>query len=171
MVPASSLAGAPPNNSDDPRPASHLPASPEHHLVSNSTPEGYALQADGASPPVRKDTNSSISTAATIVTSATHDTDERSGTPYSSVASSPTTFASQAVFSARDGSNVTPQRRASRRRTGPLTAVQRERAHLIRKMGACPDCRRRRVAVSSQFSGRWGANCRLTDHLVPPQPP
>jgi hypothetical protein len=97
---------------------------------------------------MRKDTSSSISTAATVLTAATLATDETPGTPYSSVTSSPT-FSNQAIFSARDGSNVGPQRRASRRRTGPLTAVQRERAHLIRKMGACPDCRRRRVAVSS----------------------
>jgi hypothetical protein len=57
---------------------------------------------------------------------------------------------------------VAPQRRASRRRTGPLTAVQRERAHLIRKMGACSDCRRRRVAVSTLFQPRVHNHIRLT---------
>jgi hypothetical protein len=99
------------------------------------------------------------------VTAATLVTDETPDSPYSSVASSPT-FAAHAVFSARDGSNVAPQRRASRRRTGPLTAVQRERAHLIRKMGACSDCRRRRVAVSTIFQPQVHDNPRLTS--MPP---
>ncbi|KAL2199881.1 hypothetical protein P885DRAFT_66781 [Corynascus similis CBS 632.67] len=138
------LAEGSPNNSDNPRPVSHLPANLENHITSKASNEAHARQPDGATPPTRKDTNSSISTAATLGTSTTLCTDETSGTSYSG-ASSPT-FAVQGVFSARDGTNVTPQRRASRRRTGPLTAVQRERAHLIRKMGACPDCRRRRVA-------------------------
>lgn len=171
MHPASSLTEASPNNSDNLRPVSRLPASPDAHLTLNAISEDNALQPDGASPPVRKDTSSSISTAATLGNSTTLGTEDTPGTPYSSVASSPTTFAAQAVFSARDGSNVTPQRRASRRRTGPLTAVQRERAHLIRKMGACPDCRRRRVAVSPRSSIDPAPVCQLTNHPVPPQPP
>jgi hypothetical protein len=130
------------------------------------------LQPEGASPPVRKDTSSSISTAATAMTSATLVTDETPGTPYS-VASSPS-YPAQAVFSAKDGSDVGPQRRASRRRTGPLTAVQRERAHLIRKMGACPDCRRRRVAVSPTPlvlpTAPRRANLRTHTLVVPPEP-
>ena len=49
------------------------------------------------------------------------------------------------VFPAKtDTSLVRPPRR---RRTGPLSAIQRERAALIRKLGQCEDCRRRRVAV------------------------
>ncbi len=152
--PASTLTEALPNNTDDSRPASLLPAlSPRNHAVPDTgVHENHVLQSDG-SPPSRKDTNSSVSTTATLTSSLTLATDDTPGTPYSpnSVASSPT-FA-HPIFSARDGSNVGPQRRASRRRTGPLTAVQRDRAHLIRKMGACPDCRRRRVAVSSRFPG------------------
>lgn len=147
MHPAPNLVEAPPNDSDHPRSMSHLSASPGNHAHPNTIPEDHVPQSDGASPPVRKDTSSSVSTAATALTVATLATDDTPGTPYSSVTSSPT-FPNQAIFSARDGSNVGPQRRASRRRTGPLTAVQRERAHLIRKMGACSDCRRRRVAVS-----------------------
>lgn len=136
MHPAPSLAEAPPHESDEPRLVHHLSASPEHHD-------------HGASPPVRKDTTSttsSASTTATAASSATLVSTETAATSYS--AESSPTFAAQAVFSARDGSDVVSQRRPSRRRTGPLTALQRERAHLIRKMGACPDCRRRRVAVS-----------------------
>lgn len=36
-----------------------------------------------------------------------------------------------------------------RRRTGPLSAEQRKKAAVIRKIGPCQDCRRRRVAVSN----------------------
>ncbi len=153
MHPVSSLTEAPPNNSDDSRPAPLLPAlSPRNHAIPDAIITENHAQPDGASP-TRKDTNSSISTSATVTSSLTLATDETPGTPYSggSVASSPT-FAAHGIFSAKDGSNVVgPQRRASRRRTGPLTAIQRDRAHLIRKMGACPDCRRRRVAVSFRF--------------------
>ncbi|KAH7027696.1 uncharacterized protein B0I36DRAFT_364867 [Microdochium trichocladiopsis] len=62
-----------------------------------------------------------------------------------------TTFgaeASQSIFSVKDGAEIMQNRRASRRRTGPLSAQQREKAALIRKLGACADCRRRRVACS-----------------------
>ncbi|KAL2161405.1 hypothetical protein VTH06DRAFT_7966 [Thermothelomyces fergusii] len=143
------LAEGPPNSSDSSRPVSHLPASPETHIASKAGPEAHhVLQPDGgASPPTRKDTNSSISTTATLGNSTTVGTDETPGTPYSRLGSPPpSTYAAQGVFSARAETSASPQRRASRRRTGPLTAIQRERAHLIRKIGACPDCRRRRVA-------------------------
>ncbi|PTB74028.1 hypothetical protein M440DRAFT_1404237 [Trichoderma longibrachiatum ATCC 18648] len=50
------------------------------------------------------------------------------------------------IFSLKDGSDVSNSRRTSRRRTGPLSQQSRERAALIRKLGACVDCRRRRVA-------------------------
>ncbi|PCD45063.1 hypothetical protein AU210_000509 [Fusarium oxysporum f. sp. radicis-cucumerinum] len=52
----------------------------------------------------------------------------------------------QSIFSIKDGSDVSNNRRTSRRRTGPLSQQSRERAALIRKLGACIDCRRRRVA-------------------------
>lgn len=145
------------NHSDDPRPASSLlpPLSPKNHAAPPSiASEGHVLgnTHDPGSPLARKDTNSSVSTAATALSSLTHaSADDAPGSPYSSVASSPILAAhavTHAVFSAKDGTSVGPQRRASRRRTGPLTALQRDRAHLIRKMGACVDCRRRRVAVS-----------------------
>ncbi|KAG7292474.1 hypothetical protein NEMBOFW57_002509 [Staphylotrichum longicolle] len=134
MHPASTLADVPSNNSDDPRHVSLLPAlSPRNRDASDPAAENHVLPPDGTSPPARKDTNSSVSTAATDATSLTVVTADTPGSPYSSVTSSPT-FAAHAVFSARDGTNVGPQRRPSRRRTGPLTAVQRDRAHLIRKM-------------------------------------
>ncbi|KAL2021409.1 hypothetical protein VTK56DRAFT_7162 [Thermocarpiscus australiensis] len=144
MPPAPDLTEAAPNKSDEPRAAQHLPADHENHATAHPASEGHVRQPDATSPPVRKDTSSSTSTAATIATLATLATNETPTTPYS-VEASPT-FATQAVFSAKDGSNVVTQRRANRRRTGPLTAIQRERAHIIRKMGACGDCRRRRVA-------------------------
>ncbi len=104
------------------------------------------------SPPGRKDTMSSTSTVASAETVATsYGTDHLSaGSSYS--ADHPTRsgaqLPSQAVFSVKDLQDPDGNRRPSRRRTGPLTPQQREKAALIRKLGACPDCRRRRVAVS-----------------------
>ncbi|KAI1811846.1 hypothetical protein GGS20DRAFT_73107 [Poronia punctata] len=93
-----------------------------------------------SSPPMRKDTGSSTSTNASsdtaVVTTSSTDT---SATAYS-------VESSQSIFSVKDGAEISSNRRASRRRTGPLSAAQREKAALIRKLGACPDCRRRRVA-------------------------
>lgn len=94
------------------------------------------------SPPPRKDTLSSISTQATTATTASAETNN---TSYSAD-TSPSLH--QSIFSVKDGSDVSNTRRASRRRTGPLSQQSRERAALIRKLGACHDCRRRRVAVS-----------------------
>ncbi|TWU75501.1 hypothetical protein ED733_005508 [Metarhizium rileyi] len=92
------------------------------------------------SPPPRKDTLSSISTQATTATTASAETNN---TSYSAE-TSPSLH--QSIFSVKDGSDVSNTRRASRRRTGPLSQQSRERAALIRKLGACHDCRRRRVA-------------------------
>lgn len=168
MHPAPSLAEAPPNKSDELRPVQHL-ASPKTGAAPNPAPEDHVRRPGSASPPVRKDTTSSTSTAATVSTLATQASAETAATQYT--VDAPPSFATQAVFSARDGSNVATQRRASRRRTGPLTAVQRERAHLIRKMGACGDCRRRRVAVSAGSPASRCLVCRLTYLPVPSQPP
>lgn len=148
MQRAHNPAEAPPNHSDDRRQVSDLPGGPENRLHPSAVLHNHDQHTGSASPPVRKDTDSSISTVATVLTAALA-AEDTNGTAYSSVASSPTNYASQGVFSAKDGASVAPQRRATRRRVGPLTTLQRERAHLIRKMGACPDCRRRRVAVSS----------------------
>lgn len=137
MHPAPNVAEAPPDKST------------ETNVAADAAADDLVRQLDGTSPPVRKDTTSSTSTVTTNSTLATITTNETPGTPYS-VDASPTSYGAQGVFSARDGSNIaSQQRRANRRRTGPLTAAQRERAHLIRKMGACNDCRKRRVAVSS----------------------
>ena len=154
MHPAPNLAEAPPKS--DERPRQHSPASPENantnpkanananaHAVSNGTLEQH-VHPDPTSPPVRKDTTSSTSTNATAATLATLASNESATTAYSGEASP--SFASQAIFSIKDGSDVVAQRRPSRRRTGPLSNLQRERAALIRKLGACSDCRRRRVA-------------------------
>ncbi|KJZ77550.1 hypothetical protein HIM_03274 [Hirsutella minnesotensis 3608] len=105
--------------------------SPESSLVNVPNP---------GSPPPRKDTTSSISTQATTATLASAET---SNSSYSAD-TSPSLH--QSIFSIKDGSDVSNTRRTSRRRTGPLSQQSRERAALIRKLGACPDCRRRRVA-------------------------
>ncbi|TQN67721.1 hypothetical protein CSHISOI_07763 [Colletotrichum shisoi] len=95
-----------------------------------------------ASPPLRKDTNSSISTQATAASAVTNMSADTSNTSYSADTSPNLT----SIFHVKDGSDVSNRVRASRRRTGPLSQQQREKAALIRKLGACNDCRRRRVA-------------------------
>ncbi|KAI0473846.1 hypothetical protein GGR56DRAFT_552525 [Xylariaceae sp. FL0804] len=92
-----------------------------------------------SSPPGRKDTGSSASTNTSDATVVTTPSTETAATAFS-------VESSQSIFSIKDGSEISGARRASRRRTGPLSAQQREKAALIRKLGACGDCRRRRVA-------------------------
>lgn len=111
------------------------------HLPPPSTPS-MAHYVSIASPPLRQDTGSSVSTQATTATLASTETNN---TSYSAD-TSPNPH--QSIFSLKDGSDVSNSRRTSRRRTGPLSQQSRERAALIRKLGACVDCRRRRVAVS-----------------------
>ncbi|KAK4659582.1 hypothetical protein QC762_111580 [Podospora pseudocomata] len=122
----------------------------------------YGRQHEGGSP-MRQNTTSSTTTVASLASLATGRT---TPTPYSLEAHTPSSpslattaqAAAQAVFSARDGADVTAQRRASRRRTGPLNPEQREKASLIRKMGACGDCKRRRVACHpSHHNTTWAA--------------
>lgn len=108
-------------------------------------------------PPLRKDTCSSISTQATSATLASTETNN---TSYSAD-TSPNLH--QSIFSIKDGSDVSNNRRTSRRRTGPLSQQSRERAALIRKLGACIDCRRRRVAVSHILSS--GFVCQLNCYM------
>ncbi|CAK7218047.1 hypothetical protein SCUCBS95973_003357 [Sporothrix curviconia] len=99
---------------------------------------------------MRLDTTSSTSPTVTTVTSgsavATSADTGGDPHPYSTGDEDSPTFAAQAMFSTKDGSDLNSIRRPSRRRTGPLSASQREKAALIRKLGACIDCRRRRVA-------------------------
>ncbi|KAK5663732.1 hypothetical protein OQA88_4163 [Cercophora sp. LCS_1] len=155
MHPVPSLVEAPPK-SETPHPGQQQHTNGEspspNHNVPNGSRENHGSQADGNPAPIRKDTNSSTTSAATTVaTLATLASNESATTGFSG-GQSPG-FASQAVFSVADGTAVEPQRRASRRRTGPLTAAQREKAALIRKLGACSDCRRRRVACHPNHHG------------------
>jgi hypothetical protein len=148
MHQAPSLAEAPPK-SDAPHSEQQLPTngdtqgqSHNQHHVTNGIHDDHAVHSDGNPAPVRKDTTSSTSTTATGATLATLASNDSTATAYSV-----DNYPSQAVFSVKDGSDVgIKQHRPTRRRTGPLSAVQRERAALIRKLGACSDCRRRRVA-------------------------
>ncbi len=79
----------------------------------------------------------SMSSAGTVITLA----------PLATTISSAVGYSPDGIFAVRDGANVTASQRP-RRRTGPLTQLQRARARIIRRLGACPDCRRKRVAVS-----------------------
>lgn len=148
MHPAPSLAEAPPNNEDS-RNGSNLPASPE----SQSSPGEEDRHNGAASPPVRKDTISSTSTTATAATVATIASNDTAATALS-IESPTNNYNGHAVFSVADADTAS-HRRPSRRRTGPLSAEQRERAALIRKLRACQDCRRRRVAVSMVYLNHW----------------
>ncbi|TEA13741.1 hypothetical protein C8034_v004126 [Colletotrichum sidae] len=112
---------------------------PQHETTPQQPPP---TPGQSASPPLRKDTNSSISTQATSASAVTNMSAETSNTSYSADTSPNLT----SIFHVMDGSDVSNRVRASRRRTGPLSQQQREKAALIRKLGACNDCRRRRVA-------------------------
>lgn len=90
------------------------------------------------SPPLRKDTASSVSTQASI---------ESNNTSYSAE-SPPSLHQAPSMREETFQVAVSNLGRINRRRTGPLSQASRERAALIRKLGACRDCRRRRVAVS-----------------------
>ena len=116
---------------------------PQQAQSGHGTPNPLDQPAASTQPssPMRKDTGSSNSTNATDATAVTNVSAETGATTYS-------VESSQSIFSVKDGAEVSNNRRASRRRTGPLSAQQREKAALIRKLGACADCRRRRVAVS-----------------------
>ena len=113
------------------------PSSP--HMRPDSSPS--------TSPTVTNITNGSVM----AMTSSENTRNDQSTSSHSTTSNgdmtSPT-FSPQNVFPITSGSDVSASRRPSRRRTGPLSASQREKAALIRKLGACIDCRRRRVAVS-----------------------
>lgn len=139
-IPAHSL----PNPDELPPLRQPSPSSPANYTFEQHQQQQQHLHhhLHSVSPPLRKDTCSSISTQATTATLASVET---TNTSYSAD-TSPNLH--QSIFSVKDGSDVSNNRRASRRRTGPLSQQSRERAALIRKLGACHDCRRRRVAVS-----------------------
>ena len=103
-----------------------------------------------ASPRFEKGPYSSASSPVAHATSSGLPPAGTAATRYGMDRFSPTNV-SQGVFSVNDSSDMSQARRANRRRTGPLTPEQRERAAVMRKLGACKDCRRRRVAVSLNY--------------------
>ncbi|KUI70314.1 hypothetical protein VM1G_06199 [Cytospora mali] len=156
---APSLAEAHPTASphnDDPRSSRHGmpppagPTSPGQASVNedyhaNNSEHRRESWSSSASPHLEKGPYSSASSPTTHVTPPGLSSAETTGARYSMDQFSPTNN-SQGVFSVNDGSDMSQARRANRRRTGPLTPEQRERAAVMRKLGACKDCRRRRVA-------------------------
>ncbi|KAI0432358.1 hypothetical protein F5Y09DRAFT_148151 [Xylaria sp. FL1042] len=149
MHPAPSLAESFPKSTKTDDRSQHVYETPQQprlaHAAHLGPPEPLKIEnhsdysVSQSSPPMRKDTASSTSTNASDTTVVTATSTDTSTTAYS-------VESSQSIFSVKDGSEISSNRRASRRRTGPLSAAQREKAALIRKLGACPDCRRRRVA-------------------------
>ena len=140
-----------------PGPQSPTPTSSGHGFLNHHSPRQQhqshrqMLQSTAAaatsSPPMRQDNASSVSTS-TQATAASQASVETSNTSYSADTSPKLHHAS---FYLKDGSHgsLSNTRRTSRRRTGPLSQASRERAALIRKLGACNECRKRRVAVGS----------------------
>ncbi|KAI0186323.1 hypothetical protein EV127DRAFT_174009 [Xylaria flabelliformis] len=149
MHPAPSLAESFPKSTKTDDRSQHVYETPQQprlaHAAHLGPPEPLKIEnhsdfsVSQSSPPMRKDTASSTSTNASDTTVVTATSTDTSTTAYS-------VESSQSIFSVKDGAEISSNRRASRRRTGPLSAAQREKAALIRKLGACPDCRRRRVA-------------------------
>ncbi|KAK3995395.1 hypothetical protein QBC44DRAFT_25167 [Cladorrhinum sp. PSN332] len=132
----------------------HRPPSPTRRDSGDSSDSngrlngGSHAQEPGA-PPERKDTGSSTATVATAI--ANQSSGESVTTVYHFEGSSrPLAPSQQPRFSISNGTDTgnDPSRRgsSSRRRTGPLSTEQRKRASLIRKMGACESCKKRRVA-------------------------
>ena len=121
----------------------------------------------GASP-VRQDTTSSTSTIApsstpaTILSGDTAAAGHNNG-PLPSCSGQAGDVPASPVSGgkARDVSESRRPRAGNRRRTGPLTHVQRQRASIIRRIGACLDCRKRRVAVGYE---PVDCHCRYTRH-------
>lgn len=131
---------APPAGTTSP---GHVSGNDDYH--GNSPEHRRESWSSSASPRLEKGAYSSTSSPAAQVTPPSAET---AATRYGMDQFSPTNASSQGVFSVNDGSDMSQARRANRRRTGPLTPEQRERAAVMRKLGACKDCRRRRVAVS-----------------------
>lgn len=167
MHPAPSLFEAPPTGSPRPegprlghhgvRAPSSSGQSPGRGSMTTPFSEDYTLepalrrrssnQRSPTSPSGQPETRSSMNATITNFTTV-----DQANTPYSS-ASSPTTGPSQSVFPINENPDGGANRRASRRRTGPLSAESRQRASVIRKLGACQDCRRRRVACDPAHRG------------------
>lgn len=159
MQPAQSLAEAHPTGSL--RSIQHTMAPPwnaspgqvsrndDYHR--DGSKDGRESWSSSASPHLDKGPHSSASSPSTHFTpQGTHST-KTPAAGHTTNQFSPTNI-SQGVFSVNGNANVPGPRRAKRRRTGPLTPEQRQKAAVMRKVGACQECRRRRVAVSPAFS-------------------
>jgi hypothetical protein len=148
MHPAPSLAEAPPktDESRSPAPPQGLGGCPAGGTAQQrpATPS----QSVSLSPPLRKDTPLSNPSPTTSPAAGNSRLSAESSGNNSSYGAETSPTLHQSVFSVTDDSDLSNHRRATRRRTGPLSQQQREKAALIRKLGACSDCRRRRVAVS-----------------------
>lgn len=163
MHPAPSLIEAPPTKSSRPEYArshqhplhmlSMAPQSPgllsgnsvliAQHAAEDVSGRQIVRPSPSPSPPLRKDTQLSTSTTTTIATSNSLASAATAASP-TSTASPPPAIPGQTLFSINN-SDASQGKRPNRRRTGPLLPEQREKAAIIRKMGACEDCRRRRV--------------------------
>lgn len=127
---------------------------------------GSLPRSRSASPPSRKDTELSTATSATSNSLVSSDT---AATTHS-IASSPSAIPGQNLFSVANPEGGEGSR-PNRRRTGPLNPEQRRKAAIIRKVGACDECRRRRVACQPEHHGiSWAeAEERYAPNGSPPR--
>jgi hypothetical protein len=101
-----------------------------------------------ASPPVRQDTISSISTLATIASNVS--TAQALESPLTPTYENQAHLHGQVTFRASpSASEGASKKKGARRRTGPLSEEQRHKAALMRRIGACDTCKAKRVGVST----------------------
>lgn len=119
---------------------------PEHYSAHDTAGPGPRLP-----PPFRKEANDSTVTTTSHATSTSLPPVGVS-TTFSGTDPSPTTLSIHPVSAVQDGpddpdgSEERHTPKTTRRRTGPLNQEQRIKAAIIRKIGACQDCKRRRVS-------------------------
>lgn len=130
------------------------------HLEANGHHPATHSRTGSASPPVRQDTISSISTLATIASNVS--TAQALDSPLTPTYDNQAHLNGQGTFraspSASDGAS---KKKGARRRTGPLSEEQRHKAALMRRIGACDTCKAKRVGVST------ASYIKLADKIQP----
>lgn len=117
------------------------------HLESNGQPHPHT-DTGSASPPVRQNTTSSVSTMATMASNGTMITLQTVDSPSTPTNDGQAHLNGQVTFSSTASDGTAKKKGGARRRTGPLTEEQRQRAAFMRRLGACDTCRAKRVGVS-----------------------
>lgn len=175
MLPPPSLFEAPPGTRDSSRRDFNHPSQHERHTLpgliqvashgsgsstnfNQRAPErdsGNPLSHQNGlnSPSIRQDIRLSTSTNATTITNNHSPTSaETTTTAQATAGPSPTTVAGGQVSSA-DDPDAGEGKRMNRCRQGPLGPWQRQKAHLMRVLGACPPCKGSRTSCQPSHYG------------------